>query len=183
MTRALSVETLQKARNLSEPGEFGRSMGIPIVSMQRARQGESTIVDSKLEFNSFFDGMWFKYDQSYDPIGDLYLHVGVFVINENKNQFGYLGEIGIINVGGTGFYTKYSLVNWDTKDFHNKIKNERFDFVVSQLIFGYKFLPKRLQKIVEVYLAGLWNSAARKLKISHHKRANWALTLAFPLAN
>jgi hypothetical protein len=137
------------------------------------RRRMSTIVDSKIEFNNFFDGIWFRYDQGYDPIGDLYLHAGVFVINENKNQFGYLGEIGILNVGGTGFYTKYSLLDWDTKDFHNKINNERFDFIVSQLIFGYKFLPSRLQKIVQIYLAGLWNSAAHKLKISHHKRANW----------
>jgi hypothetical protein len=145
------------------------------------RRRMSTIVDSKVEFNSFFDGIWFKYDQGYDPIGDLYLHAGVFVINENKNQFGYLGEIGILNVGGTGFYTKYSLVDWDTKDFHNKVKNQRFDFIVSQLIFGYKFLPSRLKKIVQIYLAGLWNSAAHKLKITHHKRANWGSYIGFSI--
>ena len=137
------------------------------------RRRMSTIMDSKLEFNSFFDGAWFRYDQGIDPIGDIYAHVGVFIINENKNQFGYLGEIGILNIGSTGFYTKYSLIDWDTKDFHDKIQNRRFDFLVSQLIFGYKFLPSRLQKIVQFYVAGLWNSAAHKLKITNYKRANW----------
>lgn len=137
------------------------------------RRKMSTIVDSKIEFSSFFDGAWFKYDHGIDAIGDIYAHVGAFIINENKNQFGYLGEIGILNIGGTGFYSKYSLVDWDTKDFHNKIQNRRFEFLVSQLIIGYKFLPSRLQKIVQIYLAGLWNSAAHKLKLTNHKRANW----------
>jgi hypothetical protein len=148
---------------------------------EAGRRRMSSIVDSKLEFNSFFDGLWFRYDQSYDPFGDLYVHAGVFVINENKNQFGYLGEIGILNVGGTGFYTKYSLIDWDTKNFHNKIRNERFDFIVSQLLFGYKFLPARLKKIVVVYLAGLWNSAAHKLKITNYKRANWGAYVGFSI--
>lgn len=137
------------------------------------RNRMSSMADSKIEFNNFFDGIWFKYDQSYDAIGDLYLHAGAFIINENKNQFGYLGEIGIFNVGGTGLYSKYSLTDWNTKDLHNKILNQRFDFLVSQLLFGYRFLPAKLQKVVQIYLAGLWNSNAHALKITHHKRANW----------
>jgi len=141
--------------------------------IEAGRRRMSSIVDSKIEFNNFFDGLWFKYDQGYDSIGDLYLHAGVFVINENKNHFGYLGELGILNVGGTGLYTKYSLTDWNTKDQHNKVENQRYDFLVSQLLLGYKFLPARLQKIIQVYLAGLWNSNAHKLKITHHKRANW----------
>ena len=145
------------------------------------RRRMSSMADSKIEFNNFFDGIWFKYDQSYDPVGDLYLHAGVFVINENKNQFGYLGEIGILNIGSTGLYTKYSLTDWNTKDLHDSLQNRRFDFVVSQLLFGYKFLPARLQKIVQIYLAGLWNSSARKLKIAHHKRANWGGYIGFSI--
>ena len=141
--------------------------------VEMGRRRMSSIVDSKLEFNNFFDGLWLRYDQSYDPIGDLYLHAGVFIINENKNQYGYLGELGILNIGGTGLYTKYSLTDWDTKNLHNSIQNDRYNFVVSQLIIGYKYLPSKLQKIVQFYLAGLWNSNARKLAITHHKRANW----------
>lgn len=151
------------------------------LDIELGRRLQSTIADSKLEFNNLFDGAWFKYDQGIDAIGDIYLHAGVFIINENKNQFGYMGELGILNVGGTGFYTKYSLIDWSTKDFHNKIQNRRFDFLVSQLIFGYKWLPTRLQKIVVIYLAGLWNHNARKLRISHHKRSNWGGYLGFSI--
>lgn len=141
--------------------------------IELGRRRLSTIVDSKLEFNSFFDGAWFKYDESFASIGDFYLHAGAFLINENNNQFGYVGEIGMMNVGGTGFYTKYSLIDWDTKDFSKQIKKERFDFVVSQLLFGYRWFPTYLQKIVILYAAGLYNHAAHKLAISDHKKANW----------
>jgi hypothetical protein len=149
--------------------------------IELGRRRMSSMADSKLEFNSFFDGAWFRYDQGFDPFGDVYLHAGVFIINENRNQYGYLGEFGILNVGGTGFYTKYSLIDWDTKDLHNDIDNKRFDFLVSQLILGYKFIPKRLQKIVQIYLAGLWNHAAHRLPITNHKRANFGGYLGFSI--
>lgn len=149
--------------------------------VELGRRKISGVVDSKIEFNAFFDGAWFKYDQSLDQIADVYLHAGVFIINENKNQFGYLGEFGILNVGGTGFYTKYSLIDWDTKDLHNNIDNHRFDFIVSQLILGYKFLPNRLQKIVQIYAAGLWNHAARRLGITGFKRANFGGYVGFSI--
>lgn len=149
--------------------------------IEMGRRRMSSITDSKLEFNNFFDGLWFRYDQGFDPIGDLYLHAGVFLINENRNHFGYLGEFGILNVGGTGLYVKYSLTDWNTKHFGKKIERERFDFVVSQLLFGYRFLPAKLQKIVQVYLAGLWNSSAHKLEITNHKRANWGAYIGFSI--
>ncbi len=149
--------------------------------IEAGRRRMSSIVDSKLEFNNFFDGLWFRYDQGYDPIGDLYLHAGVFVINENKNQFAYLGELGILNIAGTGFYTKYSLIDWNTKDQQNPIQNLRYDFVVSQLLIGYKFLPSRLKKIVQIYMAGLINANAHRTKLTRHQRANWGAYAGFSI--
>lgn len=151
------------------------------VDIELGRRRMSSITDSKIEFSNFFDGAWFKYDQSFLSIGDFYLHAGVFIIDENKNQYGYLGEMGLMNVGGTGFYTKYSLIDWDTKNFKNKLEKERFDFIVSQLLLGYRFYPEHLQKIVIVYLAGLYNHAAHKLAITGHKRANLGGYLGFSI--
>jgi hypothetical protein len=151
------------------------------VDVEMGRRRMSSIVDSKLEFNNFFDGFWLKYDQGLDAIGDVYLHAGVFIVDERKNQFGYLGELGIFNVGGTGLYSKYSLTDWDTKNQGNKRQNLRYDFLVSQLLIGYKFLPSRLQKIVQIYLAGLWNSKAHRTRLAHHKRANWGSYVGFSI--
>lgn len=141
--------------------------------IELGRRKMSTILDSKIEFNSFFDGAWFKYDQSFDAIGDYYLHLGAFIINENADQYGYVGETGIYNIGGSGMYMKYSLIDWDTKDFHNTIRQHRFDFLVSQLILGYKWYPSTFKRVIQFYLAGLWNHNARKIALTGFKRANW----------
>ncbi len=149
--------------------------------VEMGRRRMSSMMDSKLEFNSFFDGVWFRYDHGFEKIGDFYTHAGVFLINEFKNQFGYVGEIGMLNIGGSGLYTKYSLTDWDTKDFHDKIMNERFDFIVSQLILGYRFLPSNLKKIVIIYLGGLYNHKAKKLAITGYRRSNWGSYIGFSI--
>ncbi len=147
--------------------------------IELGRRRMSTILDSKLEFNSFFDGAYFKYDESFISLGDFYLHAGAFLINENKNQFGYVGEIGMLNIGRTGFYSKYSLIDWDTKHFEKQVNKERFDFIVSQLLLGYRWYPANFQKIIILYAAGLYNHAARKHAITNHKRANWGAYIGF----
>lgn len=136
------------------------------------RRRLSMMLDSKLEFNSFFDGVWFRYDQGLDSIGDIYAHAGVFVINDARNQYGYVGELGFLNIGNTGLYAKYSLIDWNTKNLHDKDKDRVFDFIVSQFLIGYKFMPKKLQKVVQIYAAGLWNASAHKLHITNNTKAN-----------
>ncbi len=145
------------------------------------RRRLSMMLDSKIEFNSFFDGIWFRYDQGLDSIGDIYAHAGVFVINDAHNQYGYVGELGFLNIGNTGLYAKYSLIDWNTKDLHNKYKDRVFDFVVSQMIIGYKFIPKKLDKMVQIYVAGLWNASAHKIALTHHKLANLGGYLGFSI--
>ena len=145
------------------------------------RRRMSSMADSKLEFNNFYDGIWFKYDQSFESIVDVYLHAGAFLINESNNQIGYLGELGMLNIGGTGFYTKYALIDWDTKHFSDQFKKERYDFMVSQLLLGYRFYPKRLDKIVLLYTAGLYNHNAKKREITDYKKANWGAYLGLSI--
>lgn len=143
------------------------------LDIELGRRRLSSIVDSKLEFNSFFDGLWVKYDQGLDAIGDIYLHAGAFVVMEQRNQYAYVGETGIYNIGGTGIYMKYSFIDWDTKDFSNPIEKDRFDFMVSQLLLGYRIYPVTFQRVILVYLAGLYNHAAKKLPITGYRKANW----------
>lgn len=142
------------------------------MDIEAGRRRISSMADSKLEFNSFFDGIWWKYDQSFDQIGDYYLHVGAFVINENDTQFGYLGETGIFNVGGTGLYMKYSLIDWDTKHISKEEEKYTFRFIVSQFLLGYRFVPQRFDKAIQCYVAGLYNHAATGIALTHHKKVN-----------
>lgn len=152
-----------------------------IVDVEVGRRRINSFVDSKLEGDSFFDGIFFKYDQNFESIADFYVHAGPFLIDERRYQYGYLGEIGLLDVADSGFYTKYLLIDWDTKDFQNKVTKERFHFIVSQLLFGYKFLPQKFQKLVVLYIAGLWNHMARKVSVTNHRRENWGAYVGFSI--
>ncbi|MFI5333902.1 MAG: hypothetical protein ACHQT8_01900 [Chlamydiales bacterium] len=137
------------------------------------RRRLNSFVDTKMQGDSFFDGILLRYDQSFDKIADFYIHAGTMVIDERSRQFGYVSEVGLLDIADTGFYTKYLFIDWDTKSFkHNSTKKHRFDFITSQLLLGYKFIPKKFNKLVVLYLAGVYNHVARKLAISDYKRAN-----------
>ncbi|MCH9614564.1 MAG: hypothetical protein SP1CHLAM54_14750 [Chlamydiia bacterium] len=143
----------------------------------RNRMGN--MFDSKIEFGSFYDGIWVNYNQAMDVIGDAYLHGGPFVIDHRVNHFGYVFEIGVLNIGGTGLYTKYSLIDWDTHNYPTKLENLRWQFMNSQVIFGYKWTPKWLEKNITIYSGWLLNSAAERLAITNNQKANTAWYAGF----
>jgi hypothetical protein len=143
------------------------------------RRGMLLVFDSKLQFASNFDGANFKDSYAIDKVGDLYYQLGAFMVNETKNQAAYVGELGLLNVANTGFYTKYSLIDWDTKQVEKVA--EEFHFIVSQMLLGYKFIPQPWDKVVGFYLAGLYNHRARALKITDHKRANYGGYVGFSI--
>lgn len=153
------------------------------IDVEFGRRRIGTILDSKLQFDSFFDGIFLRYDQELEKIGDVYGHVGTFVINEKQNHYGYLGEFGIQNAYNTGFYSKYSLIDWDTKKYKDKnhVLQRKFKFCVSQLIVGYRFQPATWGKAAIVYLAGLHNHAARKRSLTKNRRANNGGYIGFTL--
>ncbi len=145
------------------------------LDIEVGRRSLTTIFDSRVQFGSFFDGILFRYDHAFEKVGDFYLHIGPFVINERNNHFGYIGEAGLLNIAGTGFYTKFSLIDWDTKSYNKKEIDDRFHFIISQLTAGYRFRIERIKKIGLFYSAFLWNFAAKRLDISDDTRANWSV--------
>ena len=93
------------------------------VDIEAGRRGFlSEAFDSQIEFNSRYDGVYFKYDQSFNTIGSFYIHPGIFIVNERHDHYGYVGEIGLLQIANTGFYTKYSLIHWDTKHYPQTIR-------------------------------------------------------------
>ncbi len=157
-----------------------------ILDAELGRRRINAFVDTKVEGDSFFDGIFLKYDQGFETIADFYVHAGTFVIDERRYHYGYLAELGLLDIADSGFYTKYLFIDWDTKHYKRtkegkSINNRRFDFAVSQLLFGYKFLPKKFQKIVVLYIAGLLNHAARRLAITDKKLANWGAYTGFSI--
>jgi hypothetical protein len=140
------------------------------MDIEMGRRSLSSVFDSKLEFNSNFDGALFKDNYVFDHVGDFYYQLGLLLVNEKRSQVAYIGEIGLQNIARTGFYSKYSLTDWDTTN-ASGIPHQ-FQFVVSQLLLGYKFIPTQLDRIINFYLAGLYNHVAQKHEISADKKAN-----------
>lgn len=151
------------------------------VDFEVGRRSLSTIFDSRIEFASFFDGILLRYDHAFEKVGDFYIHIGPFVINDKRNHFGYVAEAGLLNIGGSGIYTKFSVIDWNTKDYHDRVINNRFRFLITQNILGYRFRIEKIKKIGILYSAFLWNYAARRLAISDHKRANWGTYFGFSI--
>lgn len=143
------------------------------------RPAINNIFESKIEFGSTFDGINFKDSYALEKVGDVYYQLGMFLVNEKKSEAAYVGEVGALNIAKTGVYTKYSLIDWDTK----KLPNipEQMQFIVSQLVLGYKFIPTKLDKIVMLYSGALCNHRARPHEISANKRANWGGYVGFSM--
>jgi len=141
------------------------------IELGRRRLGN--IFDSNLQFASFMDGVLFRYDVGIDNWGDVYAHLGAFVIDERVNQYGYVGELGFLNIASSGFYSKYSLIDWDTKNYPDRLDNLRFQFLVSQLIVGYKCFPAWFNRPIKGYIAGLYNHKAQAHSITANKKANF----------
>lgn len=148
-----------------------------------------SMFDSRLQFNSIFDGISLKDSYAVDNVGDIYYQIGAFMVNEKKDQAAYVGEAGILNIANTGFYTKYSLIDWDTKRVHKC--RPQFHFIISQMTLGYKWIPQSLDRPVTIYLAGLYNHRARPVKfffdddsslnVTHGKKANYGGYLGFSI--
>lgn len=140
------------------------------MDVEMGRRPMSNVFDSKLEFGSNLDGIVFKDAYALEGIGDFSYQLAAFLVSERRNQMGYVGELVFQNIAGTGAYTKFSTIDWDTKDYPTV--PSQFHFVISQLIMGYKFVPQVWDKLVHVYLAGLYNWRAHKLDITANKRSN-----------
>jgi len=135
--------------------------------------------DSKIEFGARMDGILAKYDQSSDRVGDFYLYASAFVVNEVKNQFAYVAEMGLLNIADTGLYGKYSVIDWDTLNTYINYSNIRYRFVNNQFILGWKFVP--FGKVTTFYSAFLVNAVAKPSPLLNNDIANLAGYVGFSM--
>lgn len=132
------------------------------------------IFDSKIEFDSYFDGVLARYMNSFDGICDFSLKGGAFVIDSTVNHYGYVGEMGFLNIVESGIDFKYSLIDWEKRG------RNRFGlrhplgtrFLNSQFATAYTIPPELFGKKTKLYGGYLVNSKAKPVNWTHHKRAN-----------
>jgi hypothetical protein len=147
--------------------------------VELGRRNFGTVFDSRVQFGSFMDGILLRMDYATEKAGDPYLRAGPFLINEKFNQYGWVGEVGVLNIFDTGLYAKYSVIDWDTKNFTNPVIAQIYRFLNSQWTVGYKFVPSWLKQTVTFYGAYLTNHRARGVPQTRGELQNNAWYVGF----
>ena len=143
--------------------------------MEIGRRRLYDVFDSKIEFWSYFDGILARFTTSYDDIADFYVKGGAFVVDSNVNHYGYVGELGLLNMLDSGVNFKYSIIDWDTHDRPNRYGLRHSlgnKFVNSQFLLSYDLPPDLISQKTTIYGAYLINAAAKKTWWTYHRRAN-----------
>lgn len=136
------------------------------------------VFDSKVEYGSLYDGMLLRFNKAFASIGDFYTLLGITLVDEKKDYYAYIGEIGMLKIGNTGLIMKLSYVDWkkysiDWKEVAKRPPGDlRFNFRVSQLIVAYQFT--KWGKFFKFYAAGLYNDAADRLPLTGNRKLNGA---------
>jgi hypothetical protein len=147
--------------------------GVTRFDVELGRRGNLyNVFDSSIQFLSRFDGILFKYDSNVEGFFDWYWHAAGFLIDERVNHFGWVTEIGLMDIYDSNIDFKYSLIDWE-KHGRNRCfaRNPRgFQFINSQFYLAYHIDPEVIGKSLKVYGAFLVNHAASKIQAGAHKK-------------
>ena len=146
------------------------------LDVEIGRQKLDDVFDSEIEFTSRFDGVLLRFASAADKLFDWYWTAGAFVIDERVNHFGYVTEIGFLDIMDSGIDVKYSFIDW-TKRGTNRcfIQNPLgTKFQNSQIALTYTVAHKIgcVEIPFEYYAGFLINHAAKKTVFTHRKKKN-----------
>lgn len=132
------------------------------LDIEVGRRNLYDVFDSRVMFQSCFDGFLLRYTNCFECIGDFYVNLGGFVVDENSNHFGWAVEFGLLDIADYGFDFKYSFIDW-SKSGKNRCGVEDpywMGYNVSQFYFAYNLNPELLCSRSKIYLAFLFNHDA-----------------------
>lgn len=130
--------------------------------------------DSKIQFGAIMDGILLKYNLSTTDYGDFYLFAAPFVVDEQVSHISFVMEMGLLNIMNSGFYAKYSLIDWDTKTFDTARLNKMHEYINSEFILGYRFRDPLFDAVAIVYASFLINAAAERFAVLNNRKDNMA---------
>lgn len=148
--------------------------GTSRLDIEVGRRRGYDVFDSKVQFENYMDGLLLKYANSFEGVFDLTAKAEAFVVDYRVNQFGYVGEIGFLNIADAGFDLKYSIIDWDTHKGKNRWGHKHArgsEFITSQYTAAYHISPDMIRFPTTIYGAFLHNSRARHNHFSHHEKA------------
>lgn len=150
---------------------FGYSIcetGCSQLDIEFGRRPLYDVYDSRVQFNSRFDGITLSYYNCYECTFEFFAKGSVFVVNENEDHYGYVGEIGFLNIVDSKLGFKYSFISWNKdgptcyeKDADGITKAEEWNYQISQVTALYQFCPEFLRSNVRLYAAWLYNHSPK----------------------
>lgn len=145
--------------------------GKTTLDIEIGRRNLYNVFDSRIQFLSRFDGFVFKYKSTCPRLGDWYWYLGAFVIDERVNHFGYVTEIGFLNMYDSGVDFKYSFIDWLKRGINRCFEHnpDGFKFLNSQFSLFYHFNAELLSTEGVVFGAYLINHDSNKRKFVKHK--------------
>lgn len=129
------------------------------LEIEIGRRNLYNVFDSRIQFDSRFDGILLQYKSEICGIGKWYWSAAGFVIDERVNHFGWVTEIGLMDICKTGFDLKYSLIDWQKRGRNRCDEKNPFGmrFLNSQWTTQYTFTPDYIGKKTVIFGAFLMN--------------------------
>ncbi len=130
--------------------------------------------DSQIQFGALMDGILLLYNQTTELYGDFYIYAAPFIVNETLSHISFVVETGLLNIFNTGFYAKYSLIDWATHDYEDRLLNLAFNYLNSQFLLGYRLQNPFFDAVTIFYGAFLVNALAKPFEILDGRLDNLA---------
>jgi len=144
--------------------------------------------DSKVQYNTLFDGAVLTFTTVIERVFDLQLRVGGTVVDFVTDHYGYILQAAFHEIATTGLFFKYSYTHWD-KDGSTRVfgpggnviagafmsHNPQVQFGISQFLLGYEIDPEVFHVPLKFYGAYLYNHRAprRTLFGGSREAAGW----------
>lgn len=107
-------------------------------SLEIGRNKMDSMFDSKMQFDSYFNGAHLVYTFKEPGLIDFMLHGGPHIVDSSKNHYGWIAE-GIWNkVADTSITVKYSYTDWNAPtEKKKKIFAKEYYYALSQITASY----------------------------------------------
>lgn len=111
------------------------------LGIELGRNKMDSIFDSKMQFDSYFNGAHITYTYMEPKLFNLTIHGGPHIVNADKKHYGWIAEGIFKYISETPVTVKYSFTDWNAP----KIKNangwkydKNYTFTISQITASYE---------------------------------------------
>lgn len=141
------------------------------LDVEIGRNQRESYFNSKLQFDSYQDGIALLAQKSFDKFGDGYATASVHMVDTGSRHAGFTGEAGLNHIYGSGLNLSYSFSNWKKSGkgaYNENATPKRKDnamhhcYQISQFTASYDISEDLIKVPVSIYAAFLVNHAAQK---------------------